>query len=62
MSINQTETEIADALRYALVSPNCLDSNWEAANVVDGLYRIADAINNLARAVRGEPKDATPDG
>ncbi len=42
----------ADALRDTLISPNVSDSNFEPANVVDALAGIAQAINNLASAVR----------
>lgn len=33
--------ELADALRQTVISPNVADSNFEAANVVDVLDRIA---------------------
>jgi hypothetical protein len=45
---------VAKAIGYALVSPNEGDSNGEAANVVDGLFAIARAIDNLAAVMRGE--------
>jgi uncharacterized protein Yka (UPF0111/DUF47 family) len=40
----------ADAIRATLISPNESDRNLEAANVVDGLFAIARAINRLADA------------
>jgi hypothetical protein len=43
--------KIASALHETLISPNELDSNLEAANVVDGLFAIARAIHHLAEAV-----------
>lgn len=42
---------VAEAIRLTLESPNESDSNFEPANVVDGLYVIARAITRLARAV-----------
>jgi hypothetical protein len=46
------ESAIAKALVATLISPNESDSNWEAANAVDGLYAVARAIQALAAAVR----------
>ncbi|MGC2272699.1 MAG: hypothetical protein WA555_13415 [Candidatus Sulfotelmatobacter sp.] len=40
--------QIAQAIDRNFSSPNCSDSNGEVANVVDGLYRVAEAIDNLA--------------
>lgn len=45
------------ALRAVLVSPNEIDSNFEPANVVDGLFAIARALDRVAEALqeaRGE--------
>jgi hypothetical protein len=39
------------ALRDCLISPNEGDRNGEAANVVDGLFAIARALDRLASAV-----------
>jgi len=39
-----TRDTIAAALRETLATPNELDRNLEPANVVDGLYKIAQAI------------------
>ena len=36
--------DIAQALQNVFISPNELDSNLEAANVVDGLYAISRSI------------------
>jgi hypothetical protein len=52
MSPQRTDT--GEAIRFTLVSPNEGDSNGEAANVVDGLFAIARAIDRLAAATRGE--------
>jgi hypothetical protein len=50
-----TDSTVAAINRIAggLVSPNELDSNGEPANVVDGLYAIARAINRLAASTCG---------
>lgn len=47
------EQEIARSLRDVFISPNEADSNFEPANVVDGLYFIGRAIKQLAEAVEG---------
>ena len=39
---------LAEAIRSTLISPNESDQNFEAANVVDGLFAIARAIDGLA--------------
>ena len=49
--VTQQRTDIGNAIRSTLVSPNESDSNGESANVVDGLFAIARAIENLATAV-----------
>lgn len=54
---------VAEATTAALISPNENDTNWEAANVTDGLFflgrnvhtagqAIAAALNNVAAAIR----------
>jgi hypothetical protein len=43
---------VASALIETLISPNESDSNLEAANVVDGLFAIARALNKVALALR----------
>lgn len=43
--------EVASAIHQNFTSPNCSDSNMEAANVVDGLYAIARAICRLSAAI-----------
>jgi hypothetical protein len=40
-----------DALLQALFSDNESDQNGEAANVVDGLFAIARALDRVARAL-----------
>jgi hypothetical protein len=54
------ENAIAKALMATLISPNECDSNWEAANAVDGLFAVARAIWGLAAAVKAgrEPNEA----
>jgi hypothetical protein len=42
---------IAGALRDVLISPIECDSNLEAANVVDGLFAIARALNRIAETI-----------
>ena len=42
---------IAKALANCLISPNESDSNFEAANVVDGIFAIARALNRCAEAL-----------
>ena len=39
---------VLEGLRYVFTSPNEADSNLETANIVDGLYRLARAIDRLA--------------
>jgi hypothetical protein len=39
---------LADAIRATLISPNETDSNLEPANVVDGLFAIARALNRIS--------------
>lgn len=41
----------ADAIRDGLISPNEMDRNYEAANVVDGLFAIARSVDRLASAI-----------
>lgn len=42
---------VAAALHATLITPNETDSNMEPANIVDGLFAIARAIDSLAVAV-----------
>ena len=42
---------VADSLDRNLTSLNELDSNLEAANVVDGLFAIARGLNHVAEAL-----------
>jgi hypothetical protein len=44
--------DTSKALLETLISPNEVDSNLEPANVVDGLFAIARAIEHLADATR----------
>jgi hypothetical protein len=51
--------QTAKALRDTLISPNELDSNLEAANVVDGLFAIARSLGRLAAAADRHADAAT---
>jgi hypothetical protein len=51
--------EISEALRATLMSPNVPDSNFEPANLVDvvdrlarGMFAVSKSLDNLADAVR----------
>lgn len=58
MTAPRPDERLAEAIWGTLQSPNELDSNWEAANVVDGLAKIARAIHRLAEAVeRFNPRE-----
>ncbi len=48
-----TKGTTAGAIAAALISPNETDRNFEPANVVDGLFAIARAIDRLAGSVDG---------
>lgn len=39
------------AIENCFISPNEADSNWEAANVVDGLFAIARAIRAVSTSI-----------
>lgn len=58
------DDKIGGALRDCLISPNEMDRNMESANVVDGLFAIARAIDRLATAVHklGLADASTPMG
>ena len=56
MNPNKSDV-IAKALHDTLISPNECDSNFEAANVVDGLFAIARALHRIADAMK--PADET---
>jgi hypothetical protein len=45
---------IAAVLGDVLRSPNELDSNFEIANVVDGMFSISRALHHVARAIEGK--------
>lgn len=44
--------DAARAIHESFVSPNECDRNMEPANVVDGLFAIARAINGLTNAIK----------
>jgi hypothetical protein len=46
-----TVDSVASAMRATLISPIENDSNMEPANVVDGLFAIARAVDHLADAI-----------
>lgn len=50
-----TGAEIAEGLQSVFTSPNEADSSREAANVVDGLFAIARALNRVAAAIEQLP-------
>ncbi len=52
------ESEVANAIRFCFRSVNVADSNGEPANVVDALDKMADAIYELAEAVRSQQPTA----
>jgi hypothetical protein len=43
--------EVATAVVRCFISPNERDSNHEAANIVDGLFAIARALDRVADAI-----------
>jgi hypothetical protein len=47
----KNEHLISEALVTVFTSPNELDRNSEAANIVDGLFEIAMALREVARAI-----------
>jgi len=49
-----TDAETADAILRTFISPNEVDSNWEAANVVDGLFAISRSIYFLAETLKSK--------
>lgn len=53
------DPDLHEAFRKAgiawFTSPNEGDRNGETANMVDGLFAIARALDRVADAVRGEP-------
>ena len=54
-------TDLADAIREVFISPNEADRNFEPANVVDGLFAIARALNRLAAAIERSQEPAGRD-
>ena len=43
--------DLRAALSDVFVSPNEMDSNMEAANIVDGLFAIARALNRIGKCL-----------
>jgi hypothetical protein len=52
MPQTRTKDATAEAIGAAFISPNESDSNGEPANMVDGLFAIARALRDVARAIR----------
>lgn len=52
MSVPPVNTDhVAEALWGTLESTNELDSNFESANVVDGLFMISRALSRIAKTL-----------
>ena len=49
---DKDQTQIAGALKTALISPNEPDRAGEPSNIVDALFAIARAIDGLTAAVQ----------
>ena len=49
----QQLTQINDAIREVFISPNVSDSNGEAANVVDAMANVANGLFRIAKAIDG---------
>ena len=52
MATNGKPDATASALRETLISPNEQDQNLESANVVDGLFAIARALQQVATEIK----------
>ena len=52
MNPDERIKHLIQAIYGVFESPNEVDVNLEPANVVDGLFAIARAINNLAKAIK----------
>jgi hypothetical protein len=46
MMSTKTDSQLAEVLRYVLVSPNVADANGEPANLVDAVDHVATAIQS----------------
>ena len=57
MAVYDTDPPVV-AIAAGLISANEADTNGEPANVVDGLFAIARAIDRLAEAVQGGDRHA----
>ena len=55
--VTKSEGALADMLEQVLSSPNEADRNGENANVVDGLFAIARAIERLSKAIEAQNDD-----
>lgn len=43
--------DLVRAIREILISPNVLDSNCEAANLVDAVAKVATGLHKIAEAI-----------
>ena len=55
-----SDNSLAEALERCFQSPNESDSNWEVANIVDGLFFIGRAIYKLADIIEAQPERLKP--
>jgi hypothetical protein len=51
-SADDTSKKITHAIESALISPNEMDRNLKAANMVDGLFAIARGLDHIATALK----------
>ncbi len=58
--LDEMQKEIGNALMSCLISPNEMDRNLESANVVDGMFAIARAIDRLSRAIEAQGSSLQP--
>lgn len=50
--------KVGRTIGNTLSSPNEMDSNGEAANVVDGLFAIARGLHHVAEAIEAQTEQA----
>jgi hypothetical protein len=62
--VKSDQSQVATALADVFISPNESDRNFEAANVVDGLFAISRGLHAVAKAITalGNNDAATPMG
>ncbi len=59
MTPNTTNNATANAITDCLISPNVPDSNFEPANVVDVLQRVANGLGAIAEAIEAHTAATT---